>query len=87
MWVITRHQQGRTRIKGNRLPTLESIAQQQKTCWTRVTIPDGYGEGARVIEIVSNTAVWYHGGQPPVPIRWVLIRDPKGKFKTQDQLH
>ena len=48
-----------------------------------MTIPDWYGEGARVIEIVSNTAVWYHGGQPPVPIRWVLIRDPKGKFKTQ----
>lgn len=77
------HQPGRTRVKGQRLPTLESIAQQRKTRWTRVTIPDWYGEGARVIEIVSNTAVWYHGGQPPVPIRWVLIRDPKGKFKTQ----
>ena len=77
------HQQGRTRVKGQRLPTLESIAQQRKTRWTRVTIPDWYGEGARVIEIVSNTAVWYHCGQPPVPIRWVLIRDPKGKFKTQ----
>jgi hypothetical protein len=77
------HQQGRTRVKGQRLPTLESIAQQRKTRWTRVTIPDWYGEGARVIEIVANTAVWYHCGQPPVPIRWVLIRDPKGKFKTQ----
>jgi len=55
----------------------------EKTRWKRVTIPDWYGEGARVIEIVSNTAVWYHSGQPPVPIRWVLIRDPKGKFKTQ----
>ncbi len=77
------HQPGRTRVKGQRLPTLESIAQQRKTCWTRVTIPDWYGESARVIEIVSNTAVWYHCGQPPVPIRWVLIRDPKGKFKTQ----
>jgi len=77
------HQQGRTRVKGQRLPTLESIAQQRKTRWTRVTIPDWYGEGAHVIEIVSNTAVWYHCGQPPVPIRWVLIRDPKGKFKTQ----
>ena len=77
------HQQGRTRVKGQRLPTLESIAQQRKTRWTRVTIPDWYGEGARVIEIISNTAVWYHCGQPPVPIRWVVIRDPKGKFKTQ----
>ena len=77
------HQQGRTRVKGQRLPTLESIAQQRKTRWKRVTIPDWYGEGTREIELVSNTAVWYHSGQPPVPIRWVLIRDPKGKFKTQ----
>jgi hypothetical protein len=79
----TAHQQGRTRVKGNRLPTLASIAQQAKTKWKRVTIPDWYGEGAREIEIVSETAVWYHPGQPALPIRWVLIRDPKGKFKTQ----
>jgi hypothetical protein len=77
------HQQGRTRVKGNRLPTLEVIAGERTTRWKRITIPDWYGEGAREIEIVSNTAVWYHSGQPPVPIRWVLIRDPKGKFQTQ----
>lgn len=77
------HQPGRTRVKGKRLPTLEAIALQRKTRWKRVTIPAWYGEGTRTIEIVSNTAVWYHCGQPPVPIRWVLIRDPKGKFKTQ----
>ncbi len=35
------------------------------------------------MEIVSQTAVWFQSGQPPLPIRWVLIRDPKGKFKTQ----
>jgi hypothetical protein len=77
------HQRGASRKKGKRLPTLEHIAQDRKTKWKRVTIPDWYGEGRRVVEIVSNTAVWYHSGQPPLPIRWVLIRDPKGKFKTQ----
>ena len=76
-------QRGRTRKKGKRLPTLEQIAQNSKTKWQRVTTPDWYGEGRRLVEIVSNTAVWYHSGQPPLPIRWVLIRDPKGKFKTQ----
>lgn len=79
----TAHQRGRTRVKGRRLPTLESIAQQRQTRWKRLTIPAWYGEGSREIEIVSKTAVWYHAGLPPVPIRWVLIRDPKGKFKTQ----
>ena len=77
------HQQGRPRVKGQRLPTLDVIACERTTRWKRVTILDWYGEGARVIEIVSNTALWYHCGQPPVLIRWVLIRDPKGKFKTQ----
>jgi hypothetical protein len=76
-------QRGRTPKKGKRLPTLEQVAQNSKAKWQRVTIPDWYGEGRRIVEIVSNTAVWYHSGQPPLPIRWVLIRDPKGKFKTQ----
>lgn len=76
-------QRGRTPKKGKRLPTLEQVAQNSKTKWKRVLIPDWYGHGRRTVEIVSNTAVWYHNGQPPLPIRWVLIRDPKGKFKTQ----
>ena len=31
----------------------------------------------------TDTAVWYHAGKPPVPLRWVLIRDPTGAFKPQ----
>lgn len=76
-------QRGAPRKKGQRLPTLESVAQNTQTKWKRVVIPAWYGEGRRIVEIVSDTAIWYHSGQPPLPIRWVLIRDPKGKFKTQ----
>jgi hypothetical protein len=79
----TPHTKGRPRKKGERLPTLEQVAANPKTRWQRVTIRNWYGEGRRLIEIVSQTAVWYHKGQPPLPIRWVLIHDPKGKFKTQ----
>ena len=28
--------------------------------------------------IVTGTAIWYHPGLPPLPIRWVLVRDPAG---------
>ena len=42
-----------------------------------------YGDRDRRIEYVSRTALWYHTGFVPVPIRWVLIRDPLGKFATQ----
>lgn len=79
----TARTQGRPRKKGERLPTLAQVAANPKTRWQRVTIRHWYGEGRRVIEIVSQTAVWFHSGQPPLPIRWVLIRDPKGRFKTQ----
>lgn len=76
-------QVGRPPLKGKRLPTLEQVAENPKTAWKRVTLPDWYGEGQRVVELVSETAVWYHDGEPPVALRWVLIRDPMGKFKTQ----
>lgn len=42
-----------------------------------------YGEGARIIEFCSATAVWRHAGLPVVPIRWVLLRDPLGRFDPQ----
>ena len=74
---------GRPRLKGARLPTLEQILQDPKTTWKKVTLRDWYGEKRRQIEIVSRTAVWYHSGMPPLAIRWVLIRDPKGEFRSQ----
>ena len=42
-----------------------------------------YGEVNRPVEITTGMAVWYHTGLPVVPIRWVLVRDPLGKFKSQ----
>jgi hypothetical protein len=76
-------QKGRGRKKGARLPTLEQVLHDKKTTWQRVTIRNWYGEARRTIDIVSGTAVWYHGGMAPVPVRWVLIRNPQGKFKPQ----
>jgi hypothetical protein len=77
------HQNGRPRLKGKRLPTLAQVAANVKTRWQPVSLARWYGESRRTIEIVSGTAVWRHSGQPVVPIRWVLIRDPQVKFKTQ----
>ena len=76
-------QAGRPRLKGARLPTLQAILEDAQTHWSDLTIRNWYGQGQRRIEVTSGTAVWYHTGKPPLPIRWVLIRDPKGKFKPQ----
>jgi len=62
---------------------LRHLLHHKTTRWQRLTVPGWYGEGDRVIEICSRTAVWYHTGLPPVPIRGVLIRDPAPRFDPQ----
>lgn len=74
---------GRPRKKGKRLPTLETVADDKHIRWKRLIVQEWYGEKQRMIEITSQTAVWFHSGQPPLPIRWVIVRDPKNIFKTQ----
>jgi DDE superfamily endonuclease len=74
---------GRPRLKGERLPNLSEVAEDPNTVWKLTTIANWYGSGDRMVEISSNTAVWYSTGLFAVPVRWVLIRDPQGEFKTQ----
>ena len=75
---------GRLRLKGNRLPILSVVAEDSDTDWTPMTLAHyWYGEGERAVEVVSETAVWYSTGLPAVPLRWVLIRDPKEELNTQ----
>lgn len=76
-------QTGRPRIKGKRLPMLSQVLAHATTPWSTVTVRGWYGELERVVELTSATAVWYHSGMPPLPIRWVLVRDPQGKFEPQ----
>jgi len=77
------HQMGRPRLKGERLANLSAVAGNPKTAWMPTTVNNWYGGTQRVVEIVSDTAVWYSTGLPVVPLRWVLIRDPHEEFETQ----
>ena len=52
------------------------------TGWTRLTLP-WYGQAQRSLDICSATAVWYHTGLAPVPLRYGLIRDVLGTFDPQ----
>ncbi len=76
-------QNGRPRVQGKRLPTLQHVLSDPATTWMTITVPHWYSEGERVIECSSGSGVWYHSGLPAVPIRWVLIRDPAGAFAPQ----
>jgi hypothetical protein len=70
---------GRPRQKGRRLPTLQQRLDDPDTTWQLVSLKWYDGE-QRQMELASGTAVWFHAGKPPVPMRWVLIRDPQGEY-------
>jgi hypothetical protein len=70
-------QNGRPRVKGQRLPTLAQVLADPATPWATATVRGWYGVRERVVQLASATAVWYHSGMPALPVRWVLGRDPQ----------
>ena len=74
---------GRPVVKGPRQPKLQEVLDDPATHWRPITLPYWYGHVGRQLNIATGTALWYHGGAPAVPLRWVLVRDPKGKLKPQ----
>lgn len=74
---------GRPRLIGARQPKLCDVLIDPKTVWESLTMSKWYGTGERRIEVVTGTALWYHGGKPIVPLRWVLVRDPLHELDPQ----
>jgi hypothetical protein len=77
-----RGQNGRPRLKGQRLPTLARRLQQTHTRWQGCRLT-WYGGEVRRLQLATGTAVWYSPGKPAVAVRWVLVRDPKKRFEPQ----
>lgn len=71
---------GRPRKRGERLDKLEAVLKNGCTRWQRLVVSHWYGRQAYEIEVATGTAVWSNQGQPVVPIRWVLVRDPLSKL-------
>jgi hypothetical protein len=74
---------GRPALKGKRLPKLNQRLADPATSWQAHTVALWYGRTDRRVETATGTAVWYHAGLPPVPIRWLLVRDPDGELEPQ----
>ena len=64
---------GRPRVVGARLPSPTAVLDDPATQWIpyRATGSDG---STAMVELASGVALWYHGGPPRLPIRWVVIR-------------
>jgi hypothetical protein len=78
-----RRGRGRPAKKGRKLRKLADILADPATVWTTIVMAAWYGGKRCPLEFTTGTAVWYHSGSPPVPIRWVLVRDPAGIRKPQ----
>ena len=75
-------QMGRPRIVGERLPSPSAVLANPNTVWTTCLVT-GSDSSVRTVEITSGAAIWYTGGKPLVPIRWVIVRDPTGRVGTR----
>jgi|tagenome__1003787_1003787.scaffolds.fasta_scaffold20856881_2 hypothetical protein len=74
---------GRRPIRGKPHKKLSAILKDRNVSWTRYRVSQWYGRTNRTVEIATGTALWYRGGMPPVPIRWLLVRDPTGELDPQ----
>jgi DDE superfamily endonuclease len=64
--------------KGARQPNLKARLADPATAWQPVTVP-WYGGATKQLEVATGTALWHRSGAAPLPLRWVLLRDPAGK--------
>jgi hypothetical protein len=66
--------------KGPRQPKLvDRLTEATATVW-RAQVVAWYGHQRRPLELATGTALWHTDGFAPLPLRWVLIRDPHGRL-------
>ena len=66
-------QVGPPRVVGARLPSPTAALDDPATQWTTY-LATGSDGGTTTVEPASGLALWYHGGPPRLPIRWVVVR-------------
>ncbi len=79
-------QRGGRRKVGKRLPSLKDRLVDPLTQWVSVRLDGWYGQREIDLQIATGTALWYYPGNPAIPIRWVLVRDPSGKREPRAYL-
>jgi hypothetical protein len=67
--------------KGPRRPTPGQHLTSPTTSWDTIEVRWYDGE-TKTFDAISQTGLWHRDGFDPVPIRWLLLRDPAGKLKS-----
>ncbi len=68
--------------KGKKQKSLRERIKDESTQWSSVII-DWYDGIKRELEVCSGISLWYTPGHNPVPIKWVVVRDPAGQLRTE----
>lgn len=73
---------GRKPLKGRRQGWLKEWAARKDTPWEEVEV-EWYGGEKKMMKVFSRTGLCYTPCYKPVAIRYVLVRDPEGKFRDE----
>ena len=73
---------GRNPKKGNKQRSLLQRIADPSTSWSTIK-PLWYDGKRHTLQMFSGVSLWYRSGFDPVEIKWVVIRDPKGKLRTE----
>jgi hypothetical protein len=64
--------------KGLRQPKLTPRVKSTTTAWFSQEITWYAGQQLQM-DLLTGAALWHRDGEDPLPLRWVLLRDPSGK--------
>jgi len=70
--------------KGPRQPKLCDRLSDEATVWQTEDLP-WYAGQTLTMDLTSGAALWHRDGEAPLPIRWVLLRDPSGVLDRPDR--
>jgi hypothetical protein len=74
-----KRRKGRPLLVGPRFPLFSDYLKDSSLLWQEIDV-DWYGGGRKKLLIYTGTGLWYAFGIPPLPIRWVLVKDPDNKL-------
>ena len=68
--------------KGARLPSIKQRIADPLTRWTSIEVV-WYDGKPRAFDAIWGVCLWHTPGFPPVPVKWVALRDPEGVLRTE----
>lgn len=76
---------GRHRKKGKRQAKLKDRLVDKNTTWIKIIVTQWYKHTNVELLVTTGTSLWYNSnyGKNPVPLRWVIIKDPNGKIESK----